>query len=617
MGNLRQLFDIQHGLAFHESLSSSSKGEYGGGGVVKVYGFFGDEQLYVSDPRAIACVLGKDSREGGCFDETGVFLECNRLIFGPGLVSTSGAQHKRQRKLALPMFSHARIRAVEHIFWDIAVKLTSVLERQVLSQTRPPAQTHAPTTDGKEKENVSSNAEGTLDMSTYSSRVSLEAAGRAILGFSFDPLDSPVVNPYTKAIESLIPTLFSLSLLRTLTPFLVRLLSLFSRLFSLFSRLLFPFDPYPEMGRWVGRWVVERIPSRRVRSVRESADVMDECARGILDERRWAHRPEGDMCAGHDGQSDDGTQQDRPKDITSMLLKANTSSPPHLRMSDAELTGQMTVLIFGASDTTSSALSRVFYQLAANPTVQEKVRDEIREVYHAGRMEVKETGEDVKQAGEREGEQKRLTPEGIEKLVYLDAVIKETLRMYPPVPFVRRICTQDTSIPYKEPSTSTLHKAPSNSDGNPTSIEEEERNEVETLAVPKGTTLFLSVLGYNRNTETWGEDAGEWRPERWLSTGKPYKEDVKVPGSYLGMLTFLGGGRSCVGSRFALSEMKIILAIVLSKMYFKPTLDPNEEIVWNLAQIISPSVRRKDPETGEVVERKGLPLVAVLDDLTV
>jgi hypothetical protein len=55
-------------------------------------------------------------------------------------------------------------------------------------------------------------------------------------------------------------------------------------------------------------------------------------------------------------------------------------------------------------------------------------------------------------------------------------------------------------------------------------------------------------------------------------------------------------------------------------MYFKPTGD---EIAWNLSQIISPSVvrRRRKSSNGEEelegVEEKGLPLVAVLDDLTV
>lgn len=63
---------------------------------------------------------------------------------------------------------------------------------------------------------------------------------------------------------------------------------------------------------------------------------------------------------------------------------------------------------------------------------------------------------------------------------------------------------------------------------------------------------------------------------------------------------------------------EIILTNVLSKMYFKPT---DEEVVWDLSQIISPSVRRTLTVTAKdgrqvTEETKGLPLVAVLDDLT-
>ena len=86
-GNLTQLFDPK-GLSFHLMLSEVYGG---GGGVVRVWGFFSffryfrwfgkligltggwGEEVYVSDPRAIAEVL---RREGECFDETGVFLEC-------------------------------------------------------------------------------------------------------------------------------------------------------------------------------------------------------------------------------------------------------------------------------------------------------------------------------------------------------------------------------------------------------------------------------------------------------------------------------------------------------------------------------------------------------------
>lgn len=46
------------------------------------------------------------------------------------------------------------------------------------------------------------------------------------------------------------------------------------------------------------------------------------------------------------------------------------------------------------------------------------------------------------------------------------------------------------------------------------------------IAIPKGTTLIMSLLAANHNKDLWGEDASEWRPERWLSaTGKRVQLD--------------------------------------------------------------------------------------------
>jgi cytochrome P450 len=280
-------------------------------------------------------------------------------------------------------------------------------------------------------------------------------------------------------------------------------------------------------------------------------------------------------------------------------------------MSDAELTGQVTVLVFGAQDTTASALARVFWVLAGggddsergiggNVEVQRKVRAEIKRAWAEGKYHIV-TNEEGK-------EEKRLDTDVVMGLPWLDAVVKETLRVYPPVPFVRRVCTRDAEVPYipfvpsPSPSPGSPPTSPSASPTASTTAEpggSAEAGEVELLHLPKGTKLFLSIVGCNRSKEVWGEDAGVWRPERWLSssesssslfeggdgtgtgdgdrdgngngsgegegegeggegtkgTKKPYSDRVKIPGAWNGMLTFLGGGRSCVGSRFAIMEM--------------------------------------------------------------
>jgi cytochrome P450 len=82
-------------------------------------------------------------------------------------------------------------------------------------------------------------------------------------------------------------------------------------------------------------------------------------------------------------------------------------------------------MIFGAQDTTSSILSRLLHILAINPDVQVKLRREIQSLWQDP------VHRDLDHPS-------RLKYDSIASLPLLDAVLKETLRLHPPVPFVRR-----------------------------------------------------------------------------------------------------------------------------------------------------------------------------------
>ncbi|KAJ3727199.1 cytochrome P450 [Lentinula guzmanii] len=498
-GNLGQLFNAK-GLRFHQRLVDRF------GGMVKIYGFFGDEQLYVSDPSALQSIVVKDQ---DAFEETAVFIDTNRIIFGPGLVSTTGDVHKKQRKIVAPVFSVPQLKKITPVVYDIAEKLADVLTREV----------HA---------SRATTGSGVLDMSEWVSRVALETIGRTVLGYSFDPLDSPHNNPYTSAIKELIPTLFSLSVLRQFAPFL--------------SRLGTP---------WFRRKLVEWTPNRSIQKVKDMSDIMDRTARNILREKQVMMNDANTVYS-----------QGEDKDIISVLLRANERAAVGEKLSESELTGQMTVLIFGAQDTTSSALSRILYLLATNPDIQNKVREEITTAFAGA---------------------KSLEYEAVSELPWLDAVIKETLRLYPPVPFVRRTAKNERTLMYSTTNSGVADAS---------------------VVVPAGTTLFVGIAGANRLESVWGPDAKVWKPERWLSGENP--ASIRLPGIYSGMLSFFGGGRSCIGYKFALIEMKIILATLVRRLKFSSTRD---EIIWNLSQIISPSVRRPSPVSdGSYIEEKGLPM---------
>jgi cytochrome P450 len=71
-------------------------------------------------------------------------------------------------------------------------------------------------------------------------------------------------------------------------------------------------------------------------------------------------------------------------------------------------------------------------------------------------------------------------------------------------------------------------------------------SEITEIAVPKGTTTVVAILAANVNPDLWGPDAAEWKPERWLGELPSAIGQAKMPGIYSHLMTFLGGGRSCM-----------------------------------------------------------------------
>ena len=76
-----------------------------------------------------------------------------------------------------------------------------------------------------------------------------------------------------------------------------------------------------------------------------------------------------------------------------------------------------------------------------------------------------------------------------------------------------------------------------------TDVHGRERQEV---LVPGGTTVYVNIVGVNRDEAIWGSDAGEWKPERWLGTLPQTVVDARIPGVYSNTLTFSGGSRACM-----------------------------------------------------------------------
>ncbi|KAI0795607.1 cytochrome P450 [Abortiporus biennis] len=215
------------------------------------------------------------------------------------------------------------------------------------------------------------------------------------------------------------------------------------------------------------------------------------------------------------------------RDLLTLLLKANmaTDIPESQRLSDEDVLAQVPTFLVAGHETTSSATTWCLFALTQAPEVLAKLRQELLTV---------STDEP--------------TMEELNALPYLDAVIRETLRVHAPVPSTMRAATQDDVIPVSRPYID-IHGQPQN-----------------FIRVAKGDFMVIPILSINRSKELWGEDAFEFKPERWEHVPEAV---ANVPGVWGNMLTFLGGPRSCIGYRFSLVEMKALIFTLVRAFEFE------------------------------------------------
>ncbi|GAA3397483.1 cytochrome P450 [Streptomyces roseoviridis] len=198
---------------------------------------------------------------------------------------------------------------------------------------------------------------------------------------------------------------------------------------------------------------------------------------------------------------------ERP-DLLSRLLAAQDETGAHL--SDREIRDETVTLYIGGHETTSSTLVWAWYLLSRNPRVQEALGAELDRV-----LGDREPGFD-----------------DYARLTYTQAVVKETLRLYPTVWLITGLAKEGATL-----------------GGTP---------------VPPGTRVWSSQWATHRDGR-WYRDPLEFRPERW--TGADDGEDgqaEEIP--EYAWFPFGGGPRVCLGTRFAMVEAVLVLA-VLARRY--------------------------------------------------
>ncbi|CAK5282709.1 unnamed protein product [Mycena citricolor] len=219
------------------------------------------------------------------------------------------------------------------------------------------------------------------------------------------------------------------------------------------------------------------------------------------------------------------------RDLLSILVKANMSSdvPASQRMSDAEVIAQIPTFFLAGHETSSLALAWAVHALSHNQTVQDKLRQELLSL-----------STDTP------------TMDELDAFPFLENVLRETMRLYAPAVSAQRAAMADDVLPLDKPYV--------------------DRNGVkhDTLPIRKGQVCTISILAINTSKELWGEDALEFRPDRWDNLPDAVHA---IPGVWAHQLTFLAGPHSCMGFRFTIVEQKAILFGLLRNFVFFPASD--------------------------------------------
>ncbi|KAF9534076.1 cytochrome P450 [Crepidotus variabilis] len=247
------------------------------------------------------------------------------------------------------------------------------------------------------------------------------------------------------------------------------------------------------------------------------------------------------------------------KDLLSLLMKANMASDlaPDLRMSDEDVLAQVPTFLVAGHETTATATMWALFALTQAPEVQKKLRAELLSV-----------STDTPSMDE------------LSELPYLDAVVREVLRLHAPVPGTMRQAMEDDILPLSKPFVDKYGKTH------------------DSLFVRKGTRVRVPILAINRTETIWGPDAKEFKPERWLDSSVPQAAHA-IPGVWGHMLTFLGGPRACIGYRFSIVELKALLFALVPAFEFELGVPP-EEIIKKALIVQRPVVKSEKSKGNQL-----------------
>lgn len=226
-------------------------------------------------------------------------------------------------------------------------------------------------------------------------------------------------------------------------------------------------------------------------------------------------------------------------DFLSTLL----SLPKEERLGDSDMVAILWEMIFRGTDTVAILLEWIMARMVLHQDIQMKARQEIDTCV---------------------GQNNHVRDSDIPNLPYLQAIVKEVLRLHPPGPLLSwaRLAVHDVHV--------------------------------DKTLVPAGTTAMVNMWAISHDSTIW-EEPLTFKPERFL------KEDVSIMGSDLRLAPFGAGRRVCPGRALGLATVHLWLAQLLHNFVWLPA-----QVPVDLSESLKLSLEMKNPLKCLVVRRKSM-----------
>ncbi|KAG7441876.1 cytochrome P450 [Guyanagaster necrorhizus] len=433
------------------------------GSIVRVVGPIGIERLIVACPEALHRILVTNWTD---YPRPSFMQYTLGVVAGHGLLTASGDNHKRMKKLLQPAFSAHNVLKYDEMFYDSIDRLVALLTNEIGLEQH-----------GKE-----------ILMLSYLNRAAMDIICKTAFGYECGALSEP--------------------------PSVSKLMEAYERISNeqngRNATALNAFMAIPGVGPLsISDWpyhccrFVKRVGAfKPVVALFESMHLIKSIISTFVDDKIAE-------ATDQETHAEAGTRSD----MMGILLKARQAegegekNSKEVVIDKKDMLHHVLTFIAAGHDTSANSLTWALYLLAKNPEVQDRLRAEVSPFCssNCGRPDIRK----------------------IKQLQYLDCVINESLRLFPPIPMTFRKSTKDDHLDGK--------------------------------FVPKGTLIYVPIRAVGWLKSVWGDDVAEFRPSRWSDLPPEYNPIYSA---------FLLGPQSCIGKFMAMLEMKAILASLIGNFEF-------------------------------------------------